>query len=356
VSGRDRAVRRLPARLRLSVHLALLIGLAAGAVLSPVALAITSQPRPAPSGSARASRGLPPHPPPALAPTPHYAVLVVGHRGAPRYRPEHTLAGYQLAIDQGADYIEPDLVSTRDGHLIARHESDLARTTDVRSHPELGGRTHAEQLSLAEVKKLRAGGQEIPTLEEVIALARRQPRTIGVYPELKSPTASRRHGLPMEERLAAALTAVGWAGADAPVYVSSFDADSLRRMHHLLPGLRLARNVGDEALDGPRLDEIASYASVLSVRHDRLQLVGATGTASGVGTAGLVSQARARGLAVHIWTLGADSPYGELPASLGYPSDPAEWTNAVRMYRAFYEMGVKAVFTDAPDVAVRARG
>ena len=101
--------------------------------------------------------------------------LVIAHRGAPAYRPEHTLAGYQTAIDMGADLIEPDVVITSDGHLIARHESDLRVTTDVAAHPELGGRWRVEELTLAEVRTLRAGGEPVPTLDEVIALVRRQP-------------------------------------------------------------------------------------------------------------------------------------------------------------------------------------
>jgi glycerophosphoryl diester phosphodiesterase len=270
-----------------------------------------------------------------------------------------------LAIELGADYIEPDLVSTRDGFLIARHESDLAITTDVRNHPELGGRTRAEDLTLAEVRSLRGGGEQIPTLGEIITLLHAQSRPVGLYLELKAAAHFRQIGLPMEERLAAVLTAEGWTSADSPVFVSSFEAASLQRLHALLPDVRLSRNVDHaEVLDAAKLDEIAGYASVISVNRERLPLGGpALGGPADVtpalvadDTPALVTQARERGMDVHVWTFGADCPYGPLPASLGHPSDPPAWSNAVRMYRAYYAMGIKALFTDAPDIAVWARG
>src|SRR5262245_3616816 len=159
--------------------------------------------------------------------------IVIGHRGASGYRPEHTLASYQLAIDLGADFIEPDLVSTKDGHLVARHENDISGTTDVASHPEFAMRKatkivdnvaitgwFTEDFTLAELKTLRArerlpalrpqnatfdGQFEIPTFEEVIALAqeegRRRHRVIGIYPETKHPTYFQRIGLSLEEPL-----------------------------------------------------------------------------------------------------------------------------------------------------------
>jgi glycerophosphoryl diester phosphodiesterase len=294
---------------------------------------------------------------------PHFPVLVIGHRGAPQYRPEHTLAGYQLAIDQGADFIEPDLVSTGDGHLIARHENDLSITTDVLEHPELAGRYLAEQLTLAEVRTLRGGGEPIPTLGEIVDLIGRQRRTVGLYLEMKAAAHFRAIGLPMEEAVAAELAERGWTRADSPVFVASFEADSLRRMHQLLPGVRLTRNVDQyEALDGAKLDAIARYASVLSVHRDRLQPGGFRGPAvggpalGGVSAPSLLADAAARRLAVHVWTFGADCPYQSLPPGLRHPSDPTRWDRAIQMYRAYYAMGIAAVFTDAPDIAVWARG
>lgn len=312
----------------------LLVALAVTGMLIPVVVSSA----PPPQGMARATSPKPRRP--------HYSVLVIGHRGAPRYRPEHTLAGYQLAIDQGADYIEPDLVSTKDGVLIARHEADLSLTTDIKSHPELGGRTKAEELTLAEVKTLKP---EIPTLAEIIALVHRQSRPIGVYPELKAAGHLRRTGLPTEEKLAAALTAEGWTGPDSHVFVSSFESASLIRMHELLPKLQLARNVlPEESLDAPALDALAKFASVISVSADRLGIPGSHPA--------LIDEARKRGLSVHVWTLGADCPFATLPAGLDYRDDPAGWARPAQMYRGYYAMGVSAVFTDAPDIAVWARG
>lgn len=324
-----------------------LMTVAVGGALAPVALAKGSSLK-ATSGLGVARASVPKRP--------HFPVLVIGHRGAPQYRPEHTLAGYQLAIDQGADYIEPDLVSTRDGHLIARHENDLTVTTDIRSHPELDGRTKAEQLTLAEIKTLRAGTEEIPTLSEVITLLHAQHRQVGLYLELKSANHFRQIGLPMEERLAAALTAEGWTDSAAPVFVAAFDPDTLRRMHEMLPGLRLSRNVlPGEKLDAARLDEIASTASVLSLSSEHLGPPGADATGSDTRPE-LIMQANLRGLDVHLWTLGATCPFGQLPDRFGHRTDPPAWANAVRMYRGYYAMGISAVFSDAPDIAVWARG
>jgi glycerophosphoryl diester phosphodiesterase len=287
-------------------------------------------------------------------------VLVIGHRGAPAYRPEHTLEGYQLAIDQGADYIEPDLVVTRDGHLIARHESDLRRTTDVLSHPELGGRTHAEQLTLAEIQTLRnidgppeyRGKYAVPTLAQIIALLRLQTRPVGLYVELKSPARFRALGLPMEERLAAQLRGAGWTDRSAPVFVESFEADSLRRMHALLD-VRLVQLLWGVAppVSAAQLDDIAQYAVGIGVERDRLRDHLIAG-----GPVPLVAQAWSRGLAVYLYTFAQGCPYGDLPERFGHPSDPRPRAEEVRMYRAFYSLGVAGVFTDAPDVAGLARG
>ena len=172
-------------------------------------------------------------------------VLVIGHRGAAGYRPDHTLAGYNLAIDLGADYIEPDLVSTKDGVLIARHEPMLSGTTNVASHPEFAGYKSTKMLdgfpvtdwfasdfTLAEIKTLRAiqplanrdqqynGLFEIPTFAEVVALAK--ARGVGVYPETKHPTFHDGLGLSLEEPLLNVLAIAGWNNAAAPVFIQSF--------------------------------------------------------------------------------------------------------------------------------------
>ena len=188
--------------------------------------------------------------------------LVIGHRGASGYLPEHTLESYALAIALGADFVEPDLVSTRDGHLIARHEPNLVNTTDVSRHPEFASRRRiavvdgfpeegffASDFTLAEIKTLRAvqafaerpqqfnGRFQIPTLEEIIALVKRKSheagRTIGIYPETKHPTYHRALGLPLEERLVRILKTAGWDRRDAPVFIQSFEQSNLRHLRTL---------------------------------------------------------------------------------------------------------------------------
>jgi glycerophosphoryl diester phosphodiesterase len=328
---------------RLMALAILLLVLAFGGAMAPMAVASgpLSVVQAVPAGVAKGA---------GQSVRPRYPVLVIGHRGAPAYLPEHTLAGYRKAIAQGADYIEPDLVTTSDGYLIARHENDLTLTTDIAQHPEFVDRHRAEQLTLAEVKTLRAGGEQIPTLDEIIELVRSAPRDVGLYIEVKSSVYLRSIGLPTEEALARILGATGWADVNSAVYVSSFEAASLRHLRALLPQVRLVRNVEErEALGPAELDEIATYASVVSVHRNRL----APGNEEG---ATLIDTVHRRGLDLHVYTLGTDCPFADLPASLGYPDDPKAWQKPLRMYRAYYEMGVEAVFSDAPDIAVYARG
>jgi glycerophosphoryl diester phosphodiesterase len=186
--------------------------------------------------------------------------LVIGHRGASGYLPEHTLEAYQLAIDQGADVIEPDLISTKDGVLIARHDPNLDKSTDVASRPEFAGRKRvdwpvdgerqtgwfAHDFTLAEIKTLGTlisdperpqennGKYRIATLEEIINLAKTQSgklaRKILIYPETKNPTYHRDLGLPLEDKLISALNAAGWNDRFSPVLVQSFEPSSLQEM------------------------------------------------------------------------------------------------------------------------------
>src|SRR3954468_18545808 len=185
----------------------------------------------------------------------HARPLVIGHRGAPGYRPEHTLASYRLAAQLGADYIEPDLVSTRDGVLVARHEPEIGGTTDVADHPEFAARRttklldgvpttgwFTEDFTLAELKTLRAkeripdirqentiwnGRLQVPTFQEVIDLSKRLSRELGrelgIYPEAQQPTHSRKQGLPLEPRLVATLNRNGLNRPGAKVFVQSFE-------------------------------------------------------------------------------------------------------------------------------------
>ncbi|MGY4829507.1 glycerophosphodiester phosphodiesterase [Sphaerotilaceae bacterium SBD11-9] len=184
--------------------------------------------------------------------------LVIGHRGgATGYLPDHTLENYALGIQFGADYVEPDLVATKDGHLIARHEPNLIDTTNVKDLPQFANRRRkvvldgvetdgfwASDFTLAEIKQLRAiqplgdrdpsfnGKFEIPTLQEVIELVKRKSReegrTIGIYPETKHPTYHQQIGLPLEDRLLAVLTRAGWNHRGAPVFIQSFETANLR--------------------------------------------------------------------------------------------------------------------------------
>jgi len=192
------------------------------------------------------------------------ATLVLGHRGASGYLPEHTLASYQLAIEQGANYIEPDLVATRDGVLIARHEVNITNTTNVATLPQYAGRRttktidgitetgwFADDFTLAEIKTLRArqpvGGRpqqfndlyQVPTFTEVLALAQRarreKGRVVGVYPETKHPTYHRQRGLALEPRLVQALQAAGWNRQYAPVFIQSFEVANLRQLNSMTP-------------------------------------------------------------------------------------------------------------------------
>jgi glycerophosphoryl diester phosphodiesterase len=216
------------------------------------------------------------HPAPAveqaLAPERGQSPLVIGHRGASGYRPEHTLGSYRLAIQLGADFIEPDLVATSDHVLVARHENNIGGTTDVAAHPEFAARHttktidgvrvtgwFVEDFTLAELRTLRAterlpelrpantafdGLEQIPTLQEVIDLARRHH--VGIYPETKHPTYFDSIGLSLEEPLLATLAANGYRGPRTPVFIQSFETANLRQLHRQtrLPLVQLLDELG----------------------------------------------------------------------------------------------------------------
>ena len=312
--------------------------------------------------------------------------IVIAHRGASGYRPEHTLAAYELAIDLGADFIEPDLVPTRDGVLIARHENEISETTDVADRPEFAGRRtvkridgietagwFAEDFTLAEIKTLRVrerlasrdrsfdGRFEIPTFEEVLELAARKSRetgrTIGVYPETKNPTYFRSIGLPLEEPLLAALEAAGHRGRNAPVYIQSFEVGNLRELRKRT-GLPLIQLLGTEGGPWDLVEEGRSYRELATPDG----LAGIAGYADGIGpnkrlivpadadgrlhpASSLVDDAHRAGLLVHPWTFRNDPPF----LSYEYGSDPA------REYEQFFALGIDGLFSDFPDTAVRVR-
>jgi glycerophosphoryl diester phosphodiesterase len=299
---------------------------------------------------------------------PPLVIVVIAHRGASGHRPEHTLAAYQLAIEMGADFIEPDLVITRDGILLARHENEISETTDVSSHPEFANRRttksidgievtgwFTEDFTLAEIKTLRArerlpfrdhafdGRFEIPTFDEVLDLAVR--KRVGVYPETKHPSYFRGIGLPLEEPLLATLEAKGWTGRDAPVFIQSFETGNLRELRKQT-GVRLIQLLEAEGhgLATPEdLAWIATYADgigpdkrlIVPQDHDRRLLPPTS----------LVEDAHRAGLLVHPWTFRSD-PQFLAPEYSGRPELEIE---------QFYGLGVDGVFCDFPEVAVRAR-
>lgn len=295
--------------------------------------------------------------------------LIIAHRGASGYRPEHTLDAYRLAVEMGADFIEPDLVSTKDGVLVARHENEIGRTTDVAVRfPErkrmaiVDGRWligwFTEDFTLAELKTLRArerlpsrshaydGQFLIPTFDEVIALAQdlghRRGRDVGIYPETKHPAYFRRIGRPLEEPLLASLARAGWDRADAPVFIQSFDRASLRALAPKTK-VRLVQLVNRSSqVTDASLRTIATYAAGIGAEKNLVQPIRARG-ALGTPT-DLVARAHAAGLLVHVWTLRADRQF--LPA--GYAGDP------IAECLRFRALGVDGFFIDQPDVAVRA--
>jgi glycerophosphoryl diester phosphodiesterase len=295
------------------------------------------------------------------------SVLIIGHRGASGHRPEHTLASYRLAAEMGADFIEPDLVSTKDGILIARHENEIGGTTDVAEKFADRKRTRTidgtsvtgwftEDFTLAEIKTLRAkerlafrsqdydGQFDVPTFDEVIALAqelgRGLHRRIGVYPETKHPTYFRSIGLPLEEPLLAALARREWNTHDSPVFIQSFE-DNLRRIRPQTT-VRLIRLLEGKVPTDADLREIKIYADGIGPNTRLVIPANADRTLQSPGD--LVSRAHALGLLVHVWTLRAEPVF----LSPSYHGDfEAE-------FRQFRDLGVDGIFTDFPDVAARA--
>jgi glycerophosphoryl diester phosphodiesterase len=296
--------------------------------------------------------------------------LVIAHRGASGYLPEHTLEAYTLAIEQGADFIEPDVVRTKDGALIARHENDLTETTDVaakfpnrRAAKTIDGNKvegwFSEDFTLAEIKTLRArervpfrshandGRFQIPTIPEILALRARlskeKGRVIGVYPETKHPGYFRSINLPLEEPLLAALKDAGLDKADAPVFLQSFEPDSLKRLAVLtpLPRIQLLVAAG-EATSDTGLAAIAMYAQGIGPAKTMIVPVDAQGRAGP--PTDLVARAQKHGLAVHPYTFRPEPAF--LPASYG--GDPA------REICAFAALKINGLFTDTPDLALKA--
>lgn len=325
--------------------------------------------------------------------------IVIGHRGASGHRPEHTLASYRLAIRQGADVIEPDLVPTRDGVLVARHENEISGTTDIADHPEFADRRttktidgaqvtgwFTEDFTLAELKTLRARERlpelrpantrfddefEIPTLQEIIDLARKAQRwadrSIAIYPETKHPTYFRSIGLPLEPQVAQILRANGLDGPDAPVLLQSFEPSSLQELNGLVDA-PLFLNLNDRGrpydfvVSGdPRtyadlatpegLRWIATWGDGVSVNKNLIVPRDSSGRLTQ--PTSVVADAHAAGLAVHSWTFRNENTF--LPVDFRNGTDPAAWGDAAAEYALFFGLGLDGVFSDFPDTAVAAR-
>ena len=307
----------------------------------------------------------------------HEQAIVIGHRGASGLRPEHTIASYTLAIEQGADFIEPDLVLTKDGVFVCRHENDITGTTDVASHPEfaarkttktIDGTAHTgwftEDFTLAELKTLRAkerlpalrpantafdGQFEIPTFAEVIALAK--ARQVGVYPETKHPSYFASIGMPMEAKLVGQLRAAGWSTAAAPVFIQSFEINNLKALRRMTK-IRLIQLIDSEG--GPADGAAPSYAAMITPEGLKRVATYADGIGpdktlvwKGEGAASsLVADAHAAGLKVHIWTMRAENTF--LAPKFRVGDAPAGHGRLREEIRAYLDLGVDGFFTDFP--------
>jgi glycerophosphoryl diester phosphodiesterase len=324
--------------------------------------------------------------------------IVIGHRGASGYRPEHTLASYELAIEMGADYIEPDLVSTKDHVLVARHENDITATTNVADHAEFADRKttkvidgvtiagwFTEDFTLAELKTLRAkerlpdirpantafdGLYQIPTFQEVIDLAKRSH--VGIYPETKHPTYFRTIGLPLEEPLVQALRANGYRGRNAPVFIQSFEVGNLQQLNRMtnVQLVQLIDATGkpyDFVVSGdPRtyadlvtpagLAEIATYADGIGPNKNLIVPRDAQNRLMAPTT--LIRDAHRAGLVVHPWTFRRENTFLPEDFRQGNPASPF-YLQATGDFpaelRLFYKLGVDGLFSDNPDVAVAVR-
>jgi glycerophosphoryl diester phosphodiesterase len=323
--------------------------------------------------------------PPATRPS---LPVVVAHRGACAYRPEHTVASYELAIELGADLIEPDVVLSRDGALVVRHENELSHSTDVAQHPEFADRRttkeiaghtctgwFTEDFTLAELRTLRAveripelrplntaydGEFGILTLGEVVGLAREHStdeHPVRVLAELKQPSFAQAEGVPMTALVAGELRRLGADGPDGTVVVQAFDAEALRALRADLgdDGPAMLQLVGDGAdqdalLTPSGLRAVSTYAQGIAPSRNRILRRDADDTL--VGISDLVNAAHGAGLQVVPWTLRAENAF--LPRHLRLGSDPAALGDAEAEARLLLALGVDGLITDHPDVAVRA--
>jgi len=321
------------------------------------------------------------------------APIVIAHRGASGYLPEHTLAAYALAVLQGADYIEPDLVATRDGVLVARHENEIGSTTDVAAHAEFAARRRTQRIdgepvtgwftedfTLAELKTLRAreripelragssrhdGQLEVATFGEILEFlaqvnvvrAQGGRAAVGVYPETKHPSHFAALGLPLEPPLLAALNE---GLGSAPVFIQCFEVGNLQRLRRQCeyplvqlmaasggPWDRSGEGLTYEAMAGPdALRAMAEYATAIGVQKD---MVMATQPDGSLRPTGLVAAAHAAGLAVHAWTFRAENQF--LPPALRRGDGAAAPGDLLAEIAAHLAAGINGLFCDFPDLA-----
>ena len=321
------------------------------------------------------------------------APILIAHRGASGRMPEHTLGAYALAILQGADFIEPDLVATRDGVLVARHENEIAGTTDVAAHPEFAARRRTqsvdgvavtgwftEDFTLAELKSLRAreripllrpgnttydGKLEVPTLQEILAYldkvntVRQQAgqKAVGIYPETKHPSHFRALGLALEPPLLQALR--DGLGA-APVFIQCFEVGNLRQLRKDCdyPLVQLMSAAGgpwdlqqsttsyQDMVSPGGLRGIAEYADAIGV--EKTMVLAPAGDGALLAT-GLVANAHAAGLAVHVWTFRAENHF--LPSLFRQGDNPAAHGDLAAEIGAYLTAGVDGLFSDFPGLA-----
>lgn len=327
--------------------------------------------------------------------------LVIGHRGAAGYRPEHTLASYELAARMGADFIEPDLVCTKDHVLVARHENEIGATTDVASHPELAGRKackvidgrtvvgwFTEDFTLAELKTLRArerlpelrqentvydGRFQIPTFAEVLALRERLSgelnRVVGVYPETKHPTYFRSIGLDLETPLAQLVRDAGLDRADAPIFIQSFELTNLvdlgRQVGITAPLVFLTASSG-APYDLASIGDPTTYADLTTaaglrslatvvdgIGPDKHQVIPLQTDGTLAPPSTLVADAHDAGLVVHPYTFRAENTFLALDFRFG--TDAASYGRAIDEQMRFLQTGIDGLFTDQCDIAMIAR-
>lgn len=328
-------------------------------------------------------------------------VLVIGHRGASALRPEHTLASYAVAIEDGADFVEPDLVSTKDGVLVIRHENEIGGTTDVAAHPEFVNRRttktvdgvtitgwFTEDFTLAELKTLRArerladirkantafdGQFSVPTFDEMIefvaAEASARQRVIGIIPEIKHSTYFRGLGLPMEDKVLATLDAHAYTRA-APVEIQSFEAGNLKYLRGKLgkshPNVRLLQLMDDAAehpADEPSitygkmmtpsgLKAIAAYADAIGPSTRSIIPLGKDGRLAPVTP--LVRDAHAAGLEVHPYTFRPENHFLAADFRDGAGDAARNEAGSVAEIRAYLATGIDAFFTDDPALGRKA--